>query len=443
MSLFNRAEVIDENFISFLNVEKFPQAQTNLKLNQTNIRSSDLISIFESQIMSRHIDLKARSLKDEGKCFYTIGSSGHEGNAVFGSVFPYTDTAFLHYRSAPFFLERSKQIDATTPLYDMALSFMASSDDPISGGRHKVIGSKLLNIPPQTSTIASHLPKAVGMAFSINLSKSLNISDQESKSNRIVICSFGDASVNHASALSAFNTASWIVNKGGHVPIVFICEDNGFGISVKTDESWIEENYKNRPGIKYIKTDGLHILDLIVNSSKVEKFCRINRKPIFLHMKTVRLMGHAGSDVEIGYQEIKDIENAEFNDPILHSSRILIENKCLSKEEIIKLYENSRDRVSHVFDAATLRPTLNNSNEVMSSIISHKLLRSSPEYPSLKDRKALFGKDFDRLNQYQNMAKLINYGLCDILLQYKNTVVFGEDVAEKGGVYHVTADLHK
>ena len=111
--------------------------------------------------------------------------------------------------------------------------------------------------------------------------------------------------------MSAFNTASWIVNKGGHVPIVFICEDNGFGISVKTDESWIEENYKNRPGIKYIKTDGLHILDLIVNSSKVEKFCRINRKPIFLHMKTVRLMGHAGSDVEIGYQEIKDIESAE------------------------------------------------------------------------------------------------------------------------------------
>ena len=160
-------------------------------------------------------------------------------------------------------------------------------------------------------------------------------------------------------------------------------------------------------------------------------------------MKTVRLMGHARSDVEIGYQEIKDIENAEFNDPILHSSRILIENKCLSKEEILKLYENSRDRVSHVFDAATLRPTLNNSNEVMSSIISHKLLRSSPEYPSLKDRKALFGKDFDRLNQYQNMAKLINYGLCDILLQYKNTVVFGEDVAEKGGVYHVTADLYK
>ena len=394
-------------------------------------------------IRDRHIDLKARLLKDEGKCFYTIGSSGHEGNAAFGNVFPYTDTAFLHYRSGPFFLERSKQVDGTTPLYDMALSFMASSDDPISGGRHKVIGSKLLNIPPQTSTIASHLPKAVGMAFSIDLSKNLNISDQGSKNNSIVLCSFGDASVNHASALSAFNTASWIVNKGGHVPIVFICEDNGFGISVKTDENWIEENFKNRPGIKYIKSDGLHLLDLIINSRKVEKSCRINRKPIFLHMKTVRLMGHAGSDVEIGYQKIKDIENAEFNDPILHSSRILIENKCLSKEEISNLYNNSRDRVSHVFETATVRPTIKDSNEVMRSITSNKCVRSASKHPALKDRKALFGKEFGRLNRSQHMAKLINYALFDILLQYKNTVIFGEDVAEKGGVYHVTADLHK
>jgi 2-oxoisovalerate dehydrogenase E1 component len=60
-------------------------------------------------------------------------------------------------------------------LYDMALSFMASSDDPISGGRHKVIGSKKLNVPPQTSTIASHIPKAVGTAFGIDRARDLKI----------------------------------------------------------------------------------------------------------------------------------------------------------------------------------------------------------------------------------------------------------------------------
>ncbi len=222
MSIFNREEIIDQNFLDHVRLGHFPSARTNIHLSQTNIRSSELISLFESQIMSRHMDLKARILKNEGKCFYTIGSSGHEGNAVFGKVFPYTDMAFLHYRSGPFFIQRSKQLPESTPIYDIALSFMASSDDPISGGRHKVIGSKKLNIPPQTSTIASHLPKAVGTAFSIDRAKDLDISERKLKAESIVLCSFGDASANHATALSAFNTASWVSNSGGHVPIVFI-----------------------------------------------------------------------------------------------------------------------------------------------------------------------------------------------------------------------------
>ena len=441
MSLFNRAEIIDNNFITYLKNDNLPTLKTDIKLSQTNTTSSELISIFESQVLTRHMDLKARLLKDEGKCYYTIGSSGHEGNAVFGKVFPYTDTAFLHYRSAAFFIERSKQVDGTTPIYDMALSFMASSDDPISGGRHKVIGSKLLNVPPQTSTIASHLPKAVGMAFSIDRAKDLKISDHRAKTNSIVLCSFGDASVNHATALSAFNTASWITNRGGHVPIVFICEDNGLGISVKTDDNWIENNFKSKPGINYIKTDGLNIIDLIINSKKVEKNCRINRSPIFLHMKTVRLMGHAGSDIEIGYRALKDVESNEFNDPLLHSARILINNKCLPKEDILKLYELSRERVNHIFNESTERPKLLNNNQVMSSITANAYSYKSPKYPSLESRKKLFGKEFNRLKQPQHMAKLINYALSDILLQYENTLIFGEDVAEKGGVYNVTTDL--
>ena len=179
MLLFNRDEIVDQNFTKCVNDGNLPKARTNLLLSQTNIRSSVLISIFESQVFSRHMDLKARLLKNEGKCFYTIGSSGHEGNAVFGKVFPYTDMAFLHYRSGPFFIERSKQIPNATPIYDLALSFMASSEDPISGGRHKVIGSQVLNIPPQTSTIASHLPKAVGADFSIDRAKDLDITERK------------------------------------------------------------------------------------------------------------------------------------------------------------------------------------------------------------------------------------------------------------------------
>ena len=443
MLLFNRDEIVDQNFTKCVNDGNLPKARTNLLLSQTNIQSSVLISIFESQVFSRHMDLKARLLKNEGKCFYTIGSSGHEGNAVFGKVFPYTDMAFLHYRSAPFFIERSKQIPEATPIYDMALSFMASSEDPISGGRHKVIGSKPLNIPPQTSTIASHLPKAVGTAFSIDRAKSLEIPERELKSDSIVICSFGDASVNHATALSAFNTARWITHAGGHVPIVFICEDNGTGISVPTDKRWIEQSFSDFPGIKYIQADGLHLIDLIINTRYAEQDCRIDRSPIFFHMRTVRLMGHAGSDIEVGYRPLAEIEATEFNDPLLHSARILVENKCLSAEEILNLYESARAQIGFVYDAATLRPKLESSKDVMASITANQTTRKVPKQTTQKAREELFGKEFKRIDQPQHMAKLINYALSDIMLRYKNTLVFGEDVAQKGGVYHVTANLYK
>ena len=136
--MFNRAEIIDSNFLTFVNDGKFPHAKSPIDIPGFRFRNHDLISIFESQVISRHMDLKARLLKEDGKCFYTIGSSGHEGNAVFGRVFSLNDIAFLHYRSTPFFIERSKLAHGATPIYDTALSFAASSEDPISGGRHKV-----------------------------------------------------------------------------------------------------------------------------------------------------------------------------------------------------------------------------------------------------------------------------------------------------------------
>ena len=250
-------------------------------------------------------------------------------------------------------------------------------------------------------------------------------------------------SVNHATALSAFNTASWISSQGGHVPIIFICEDNGTGISVSTDKKWIEQNFNNRQDIHYIQTDGLHLIDLIIKSREVENDCRMNRSPIFLHMKTVRLMGHAGSDVEMGYRTLSEIEATEFNDPLLHSARILIENQCLSSEDILALYNSSRDQVNHVFNATIVRPKLETAVDVMKSITANQIKRTSPNQPIQSVRKEIFGKEFNRMSHPQNMAKLINYALSDIMLRYQNTIVFGEDVAQKGGVYHVTADLYR
>ena len=165
--MYNRAEIVDENFTRRVRSGELPEARSHTTLSESGLMPAELVDLFESQVISRHLDLLARILKNSNQCFYTIGSSGHEGNAVFGKVFNLTDMAFLHYRSGAMMIQRSKQLPGSTPVYDTMLSFAASSEDPIAGGRHKVWGSYPLMVPPQTSTIASHLPKAMGAALSI------------------------------------------------------------------------------------------------------------------------------------------------------------------------------------------------------------------------------------------------------------------------------------
>ena len=70
--------------------------------------------------------------------------------AAVASALRPTDMAFLHYRDGAFQCMRSAQVAGTTPIRDILLSFATSTEDPMSGGRHKVLGSKALAIPPQT-----------------------------------------------------------------------------------------------------------------------------------------------------------------------------------------------------------------------------------------------------------------------------------------------------
>ena len=109
--------------------------------------------------------------------------------------------------------------------------------------------------------------------------------------------------------------------------------------------NWIENQFSNKAGIKYIQANGLDLVDLHVKTSQAAIYCRSNRSPVFLHMKTVRLMGHAGSDIETGYMSQDELRSLEKQDPLLFSAKILIDNKCLRPDEIINLYENSRKKL--------------------------------------------------------------------------------------------------
>jgi 2-oxoisovalerate dehydrogenase E1 component len=439
----NRAEVIDQNFLTHVREGILPAPSGLVTRRESPLSDAEIVDLFESQVMSRHLDLTARLLKTRNESFYTIGSSGHEGNAVFGKAFRTDDMAFLHYRSGALFIQRSKGQMGSTPIYDMLLSLAASSEDPISGGRHKVFGSLPLLVPPQTSTIASHLPKALGMALSIRRAQDLGIPSAVPEDS-IVLCNFGDASFNHASAQTAFNAALWAAHQSIPVPVVFICEDNGIGISVPTPEGWVAQAASSRPGWRYMAVDGLSLLDLWQETKRAVDYARTTRKPVFLHARMVRLLGHAGSDIEGQYHSQAKIEQTERQDPLLHSARLIIENGILSRDEVIGLYEMVRARVNRSAEYAIKRPKLLTPSDVMASLVPTTSASLTPAMrPSPEVRSKVFGSDGRYMDKPQHMAKLINWALVDLMLTYKNTVLFGEDVAQKGGVYNVTTGLYQ
>ena len=343
--MFNRAEIIDDAFKRRVLTSDLPDIPPHTAYQTLGLPAETLVDWFDTQIMSRQLDLMARRTK--GETFYSIGSSGHEGLAAIATASRLTDMAFLHYRDAAFVIQRRKSVSGSTPLYDMALSFAASSEDPVSGGRHKVLGGADIYVPPQTSTIASHLPKAVGAAHSICLTPKTGLT-HPLPADSVILCSFGDASSNHSTAQGAINAACWAAFQNSPMPIVFICEDNDIGISVRTPMGWIEQNYKNRPSLDYIQCDGRNLLSVYEAATSAITTARKRRKPVFLHVKTVRLIGHAGADIEMRYTDLAAIEANEARDPLLVTAKLLIQNNILTANDIVERYNNMAARVDRV-----------------------------------------------------------------------------------------------
>lgn len=435
------AEQVHRQFLDALE-NGTARRRSNLGLKDVGLAPERAAALFRSQALSRQLDRMSRKLQARGEGFYTIGSSGHEGNAVLAEVLRTDDMAFLHYRDAAFQIHRAHRVPGENPAWDMLLSFAASAEDPISGGRHKVLGSKRLFIPPQTSTIASHLPKAVGAAFSIGIARKMGFEGTVLAKDGVVLCSFGDASANHSTALGAINTACWTAFQGTPMPIIFLCEDNGIGISTRTPPGWIEANFSGRAGLHYIACDGSDVVDTMRAAREAEAMTRRQRKPVFLHMKTVRLYGHAGNDVQLAYRTKDEIRAEEERDPLLASAALLIEEGVMSAGEVRAVYDEIEATLERQVELAIRRPKLPDAAAVMASIVPPKREGVARPLASAEDRAALFADDAAAMDKPQHMAKLISWAMADLLLQYPNAIVCGEDVGPKGGVYAATQKLH-
>jgi 2-oxoisovalerate dehydrogenase E1 component len=408
---------------------------------------ADCVQLFDAQLASRHLDQAARWLRARGAGFYTIGSSGHEGNAGVAAALRSTDPALLHYRSGAFYLVRSAQ--ASPPrdgIADVLLGLVAAAAEPIAGGRHKVFGHPELHIIPQTSTIASHLPRATGLAFALSRAAKLGM-PAPWPADAIVVCSFGDASANHSTAAGAVNAAGYTAFQGLPVPLLLVCEDNGLGISVRTPPGWIEAAQSGRPQVRYFAADGSDLAAVYDTACAAASYVREQRKPAFLHLRTVRIGGHAGTDVESGYRTPAEISADSERDPLLGTARLLVESRALGPADLLDRYEAVKAHVLAQAGELAGAARLATATEIMAPIAPRRPatvaanLAARARQVSDWPRHQLFGAQLPEVEGPLTLAQAINRTLADELALRPGMIVFGEDVARKGGVYGVTRGL--
>ncbi|MEH1169489.1 thiamine pyrophosphate-dependent enzyme [Micromonospora sp. CPCC 205539] len=487
------------------------------------LTGAQLLSLFDAQVTSRQLDLAGRWLRSFGEGFYTIGSAGHEGNAAVAAALRPTDPALLHYRSGAFYCVRAVQVGADTApgsgadpgstapgsaaaarpaspesseepatsagpelleadsesagtrpdgafaayaeaARDVLRGMVASSEEPIAGGRHKVFGRADLAIVPTTSTIASHLPRAVGMGLAVERLRRLDSSGRRTgpgvrasgaahvpwPPDAIVVCSFGDASVNHASATAAFNTAGWYDHAGLRIPVLFVCEDNGLGISVRSPQGWVEATLRSKPGIRYFAADGADPVQTYEVAAEAAAWVRRHRRPAVLHLSTVRLMGHAGADAESAYRSSGELAADLDRDPVAATARLLVEAGVATGEELLARYDETGWQVRRLAEEVLGEPKLASAAEVVSALAPRRPVRvartvadaaARASGPGAGARTDAFGGKPPELAGPLTLAQSINAALADGLLDHPQMAIFGEDVAAKGGVYGVTKGL--
>lgn len=424
------AEAIDEHFVTEVRSMRPGAGQT--------ADADRVLTLFDAQAQSRHLDLAARWLQAQGEGFYTIGSAGHEANAAVGLLTRVDDPALLHYRSGGFYAARAarhaaeRPDAATTPVRDVLLGVSAAAADPISGGRHKVFGHAALHVIPQTSTIASHLPRAVGLAYALgNLARLAP--EPRWPDDALVVASLGDASVNHSTAQGALNAAAYLTHRGLDLPLLVVVEDNGIGISTRTPAGWMEATLRRLPGIAYVEAASARPDLLLAAVGAAVEHVRQRRRPAVLHLHTVRYLGHAGSDVELGYRTATEIARDHARDPLLATAAYLVETGACTPDEVLERYERIRATVMHEAKSVIGERRLESRAEVVRPLAQPGPLVVPPR------RSA----SFLSYREGVTLAQAINATLGEVLESRPHAVLFGEDVAVKGGVYGVTRGLRK
>ena len=404
----------------------------------------ELLTAYRLMLLSRKVDDKEIQLKNQSQAFFQISGAGHEAVLV---------AAGTHLRAGydwffPYYRDRALCLTlGFTPL-EMFLASVGAKDDPASGGRQMPShwGHRGINIPSQSSATGTQCLHAVGCAEATTLYQRLtDIPDRESRyhEDQVTYVSIGDGSTSEGELWESLNTSCT-----QRLPILYLCEDNGYAISVpvevQTPGGDISRIVEHFPGMRTFRCDGTDYLASYRTLGEAVAHVRSRKGPAFVHATVVRPYSHSLSDDEKLYKTGAEREAEARRDPLLRMRHLLKSEGLATDDELAELSASLDREVNAAAEQALAAPKPDPATASW-YVFS----------PDVDPTSAAFATEPQPAGAAQTLVGAINMTLRDEMAHDPRIVIFGEDVADasreeilasvagKGGVFKVTHGLQR
>ncbi|MGC4103102.1 MAG: thiamine pyrophosphate-dependent enzyme [Ferruginibacter sp.] len=335
---------------------------------------------------------------------------------------------------SPYYRDESILLGLGFTPYQLMLQLLAKGSDIFTGGREyyshpNYKGDDKPNIIHQSSATGMQAIPTTGVAQGIKYLEKLKVNGTEltdTSTPPVVICSLGDASVTEGEVSEAFQFAAL-----HQLPIIFLVQDNSWGISVTSDEARTtnaSEMVKGLKGIKRISIDGSDFFQSYEVMQNVVEEVRKERHPFLVHAK-VPLLGHHTSGVRKEfYRTAEDLAKHAIDDPGPKLRRRLLE-MGITEEELLQIEKEAAAQVVSDFQGAIAAP------EPDPSTVTQFVFAPTPVTEE-KGERSPAGKE---------KILMVDAGLFairEIMEQYPEALLYGQDVGRRlGGVFREAATL--
>ncbi|MEO6669819.1 MAG: dehydrogenase E1 component subunit alpha/beta [Ferruginibacter sp.] len=388
-----------------------------LKKDFTN---EELISLYKGLLLPRMIEEKMLVLLRQGKISKWFSGIGQEAISVGATLALQADEWIMPlHRNLGVFTSRKM------PLSKLFKQWQGNKDG-YSKGRERSFhfGNKEHHICGMISHLGPQLAIADGVALAYKLRKEKKVS----------LTFTGDGGTSEGDFHEALNTAAvW------DLPVIFIIENNGYGLSTPTSEQYRCKNLVDKAigyGIEAVQIDGNNILTVYDTIKGVREYCIQNQKPYLIECMTFRMRGHEEAS-GVKYVPKHLFEEWEEKDPIKNYEQWLIGEKILSADEVLAAKGETKSYIEtelqHGFVSEKIIP--DTEEEVNDVYAVRELAIGNPEL--VIDNSELSFK-IEGTSTEKKFIHAISDALEQSLNKHPNLVLMGQDIAEYGGAFKVT-----